>query len=110
MPDGKQSDPATLSERLLFAIWLAGKTLGVQNAKQFAEAIGKGAPLLSKWVSGEKRPSWGSLKTVADAVGIDAGWLDDPTRNGAVEPADFAQWLGARRAREKRTRRKGRGA
>ena len=104
--DGKQLAPSTLSERLLFAVWLAGKTLGAQNGKQFAEEIGKGAPLLSRWITGEKRPNWDSLKTVADAVGISAIWLDDPTRPEAVEPPDFGQWLIARRARERRLREK----
>jgi transcriptional regulator with XRE-family HTH domain len=97
---GEKPAPSELGERLLFTVWLAGKILGAQNAKQFAEVIGKGAAQLSKWVQGKPRPSWESIKLVADSVGIDPVWLDDPTRAGAAEPADFAQWLAAKRGRE----------
>lgn len=103
---GRSGKPpaSTLGERLLFAVWLGGKILGAENSKQFADAIGKGAPQLSKWVKEEPRPSWENVKLIADAVGIDAGWLDDPTRAGTVEPPDFAQWFAARKDREKANR------
>lgn len=97
----ERAELSELGERLLFAVWLAGKILGAQNAKQFAEVIDKGAAQLSKWIQGTQRPSWESIKLVADAVQIDPVWLDDPTRPGAVEPPDFDQWFAARRAREK---------
>lgn len=98
----KQNAPASLGERLLFSIWLAGKKLGTENSKQFAAEIEKGAPQLSRWVTGEQIPSWASIKIVADAVGIDPVWLDDPTRDGAKEPPDFGEWIAARRARERK--------
>lgn len=100
----KQNAPASLGERLLFAVWLAGKKLGVESSKQFAEEIEKGAPQLSRWVTGEQTPSWASIKIVADAVGIDPVWLDDPAREGAKEPADFAEWIVARRTRERKAK------
>jgi transcriptional regulator with XRE-family HTH domain len=97
--DEKEKAPSTFGERLLFAIWLSAKTLGTDNSKQFARAIGKGAPQLSKWVNEKPRPEWPSIKKIADAVGIDPLWLDEPTREGAKEPDDFPAWLRARRKR-----------
>lgn len=96
----KRISPPSLRDRLLFVIWLAGRELGVENAKQFAEAIDKDPTQLSQWVREEKRPSWASIKKVADAVGVSPLWLDEPTREGAVEPEDFQRWLISRRKRE----------
>lgn len=99
----KERDDEQLSafgERLLFAIWLAGKVLGVENAKDFAEAIGKDASQLSRWMKESPRPSWGTIKKIADSLGINAQWLDEPTREGASVPDDFPVWLAARRRRE----------
>jgi len=95
----QQNGQATFGERLLFVIWLSGKVLGVENAQQFAKAVGKGASQLSRWVREDPRPNWDSIKRVADAVGVDALWLDEPGRKGAVEPPDFPEWLAARRLR-----------
>jgi transcriptional regulator with XRE-family HTH domain len=95
----QQKSPSQFGERLLFVIWLAGKILGVENAKQFAEAIGKGQSQLSRWVKEDPRPEWTTIKRIADSVSVDPLWLDEPSRPGAVEPADFAQWLDARRTR-----------
>lgn len=98
----KENEPlSTMGDRLLFTIWLAGKVLGVDSAKDFADAIGKGATQVSNWVKGQKRPEWDTIKRIADAVGINAVWLDDPTRSEAVEPPDFAEWIRPRREREK---------
>lgn len=97
---GKHDQPPTFRERMLFAIWLAGKVLGVENSKQFAKAIGKGASQLSKWVNSNPRPALESIKLIATAVGISAAWLDDPKQPDAREPADFPVWLAARRAFE----------
>lgn len=87
----EKSSSDDLGERLLFAVWLGGKILGTTNSKQFAEVIGKGAAQLSKWIQGKPRPSWESIKLVADAVQIDAVWLDEPQRPGAIEPPDYAR-------------------
>ena len=107
-PERKETGQSTFGERLLFVIWLGGRVLGVENNKQFAEAIDKGAAQLSKWVREEPRPSWENIKTIAGAVGVEAAWLDDPARAAGSEPPDFAEWLAARREREKRLRRKAR--
>jgi transcriptional regulator with XRE-family HTH domain len=107
---GRQAQSSTLRERLLFVVWLGGKILGAENSKQFAEVIGKGAPQLSKWINEDPRPSWENIKLIADAVRIDPVWLDAPTRENAVEPTDFAQWIGARREREGKKSRVPRGA
>lgn len=93
--------PPSFGDRLTFAIWLAGKVLGVDNAKQFSLAIDKDAAQLSKWVREDPRPGWTNIKAVADAVGIDPLWLDDPSRDGVKEPPDFAQWWAARVERQK---------
>lgn len=94
------ANPSTFRERLLFVIWLSGKVLGVENATQFAQAIGKGASQLSKWVNENPRPEWGSIRSIAEVVGISAAWLDDPMQRDAVEPAEFPEWLAARHSRE----------
>jgi transcriptional regulator with XRE-family HTH domain len=104
---GRQSErPATFGERLLFAIWLGGKVLGTDNTKEFAEAIGKNGSQVSKWIAEDPRPGWDSIKAVATAVGIDPAWLDDPQAQRAEVPADFPQWIAARRERERQSRRK----
>lgn len=96
----------SLRERLLFVIWLAGRELGVDSQQSFAQAIDKDPTQLSQWVREEKRPSWDSIKRVADAVSVDAEWLDDPTRQGAAEPPDFQKWFVSRLKRESEERRK----
>lgn len=96
----KKGDESTLSERLLFAVWLSGKILGTENSKQFAAQIQKGASQLSKWVNESPRPSWENIKLIADAVRISAVWLDDPSRSGAQEPDEFPEWLASRRRRQ----------
>lgn len=105
----QQNRPSAFGERLLFVIWLAGKVLGVENSKQFAAAVGKGPSQLSRWVREDPRPGWETIKSLADAVSIDPLWLDEPTRQGAREPADFPQWLQARRQREHPQRRRANG-
>ena len=95
---------STLSERLLFVIWLSAKVLGTNTGQAFAAAVGKQAAQLSKWLNGELEPSWATIKVLADGVKISAAWLDDPTRPEAVEPPDFATWLAAQRSQRDATR------
>jgi transcriptional regulator with XRE-family HTH domain len=96
----KKERPPTLRERLLFVVWLAGREVGTDGSGDFAQAIGKDPTQLSRWVKERERPSWDSIKRLADAVGIDAVWLDEPTRSGAVEPPDFPRWYASRLKRE----------
>lgn len=103
--DQQNDQPSTFGERLAFAIWLAGKVLGVENAKDFAGVLGKGQPQLSRWLREDPRPAWPTIKQIAEAVDISALWLDDPTARGAIEPEDFGQWLENRRARAARAAR-----
>lgn len=95
-----------MGERLLFVIWLSGKVLGADDSKSFAAAIGKGPTQLSRWVSEKSRPEWDTVKKIAQAVGISAMWLDDPSHPDAIEPPDFATWIIPRRAKQKAARRK----
>lgn len=106
----ENSRPATFADRLLFVIWLAGKELGVENVGQFADAIDKNPTQLSRWIKEDPRPSWDSIKRIADAVSVDAVWLDTPERPGTTEPPDFAKWFAAKLRREQpESRRKKRG-
>jgi transcriptional regulator with XRE-family HTH domain len=95
----QKESPSSFGERLGFVIWLAGKVLGVDSGKQFAQAIGKRSSQLSRWLKEDPRPEWATIKRMADAVGVSPMWLDEPTANGAVEPDDFPEWLVARRRR-----------
>lgn len=103
--DGRPVVKSTFRDRLFFVIWYAGRELGTENMKQFGEAIGKKGTQLSKWAKEEPRPSWESIKAIADVVHLSAAWLDDPDRLEAQEPPEFAGWLAARRQREQREQR-----
>ena len=104
IPVTQENEPPSFGERLTFAIWLAGKVLGVENSEQFARAAQKGPSQLSKWIREDPRPNWESINALAKAVQIDPVWLDDPTRPNAIEPLDFPQWIAARRLRAHQTR------
>jgi transcriptional regulator with XRE-family HTH domain len=104
IPLTQENEPPSFGERLTFAIWLAGKVLGVENSEQFARAAKKGPSQLSKWAREDPRPNWDSIKALAEAVQIDPVWLDDSTRPNAIEPPDFPQWIAARRQRAQQTR------
>lgn len=84
--------PPTYAERLAFVVWFAVLKTGIDGATKLSEAIGKRANTLSKWAA--EQPSFDQSARLADAVGVDAVWLHDPGRAGAVEPALFAEWLG----------------
>lgn len=102
--DNQDDSPSTIGERLLFCTWLSAKVLGTESQREFARAIGKGGTQLSKWIAEDPRPSWDSIKAIADALGINAAWLDEPGRGGDV-PRDFPEWLAARRRRQAELRR-----
>ena len=94
---------------MLFVVWLSAKVLGTNTGAAFAAEVGKRAEQLSKWLNGEKRPSWGSIQVLADAVNVSAVWLDNPTRAEAVEPSDFPAWLAAQRAQDAAARKRASG-
>ena len=69
--------------------------------------LGKGTGQLSSWANENPKPSFENIRLIAETVGVSAAWLDDPTSREAEgkEPELFAQWLAARRSREKERKR-----
>lgn len=61
--------------------------------------LGKRQDQLSKWAKGKAKPEWLNIRLIAEAVGVDPRWLDDPNSPGAEEPTDFPDWFAAQRAR-----------
>jgi len=87
----KQPTPS-FGDRLRFAVWLSGKTLGVDSAKELAGVLGKGGGQLSSWVNENPRPSWENIKLIGEMIGVNPTWLDDPSSKDAKEPTDWAGW------------------
>lgn len=100
----RQREP-TFGDRLRFVVWLSAYTVGAESGKELAAVLGKGDNSISKWVKEKPRPSWESIKLIADTVGVDAVWLDDPTRSGAREPEQWPQWWEKRKHPHERIRR-----
>ena len=98
----KRPPVPAFGDRLRFVVWLSSYTIGVDSGKELAAALGKGENSISKWVNEKPRPSWESIKLIADTVGVDAVWLDDPSRLGAREPEQWPQWWGSRHERIRR--------
>lgn len=99
----KLTPPPTLAERLRFAVWLSGATVGVESAAELAGVLKKGSNQLSDWVRGAKRPSADNLRQLAEVVKISAAWLDNPDSVEAAgkEPVEFYGWVTAQRERAK---------
>jgi len=83
---------AQFGDRLRFVVWLSAQTLGVDSGKELAAVLKKGSGQLSSWVNEKPRPSWDNIRLIADTVGVNARWLDDPMSKDAVEPELFAAW------------------
>lgn len=88
----KQS--ADFAERLRFVIWLSALRRGFDSGKDLAGAIGKGPTQLSQWL--KKKPTYATIRLLAEAVEVSPSWLDDPSSPDAREPELFKEWHRAR--------------
>lgn len=103
----KNHSDSTFGDRLRFVIWLSAYNLGTESGKELASVIGKRPDQLSKWVKEDPRPEFGNIRLIAEAVGVNALWLDNPAATNAVEPEMWSEWYAqrlARRAAQKRKR------
>ncbi len=105
---GKQNEPQPppFGERLKFVIWLSAFRLGLDSAKDLAEVLGKRPDQLSRWVKEDPRPSYDTIKLIAEKVEISAPWLDDPKSPDAREPELWKEWWSRRRPAKKAARKR----
>ena len=94
------SQESNFPERLRFVIWLAALRRGFDSGKDLAKAIGKGPTQLSQWA--KAKPTFASIRLLAEAVGVSPSWLDDPASPDAREPDLFPEWLAARQKPKRR--------
>lgn len=82
--------------RLEFA--LARYAQGDRGAQaRLAARIGESKANVSRWFAGLSRPrERDKLQLIADACGVDVGWLDWGSASQAPEPVGYRQWLEAR--------------